>query len=126
MVRRERTNTPLQALVLLNEEQFFAAAKGLATRMLALTTEQEKGVDDGDDFDLERLSLGFRMAISRKPGSEELSKLQANLKRLRDYYGQHPREAQTIAGDVVEKSERAAWVMTASVLLNLGETITKE
>jgi hypothetical protein len=122
-VRRSRTNTPLQALALLNEVTYVEAARKLAERML-----QEGGPTDED-----RLRLGFRLATSRRPTSEELDLLLRGLAVDRDRYRQAPAEASKlvsfgmsppVAGLATE--ELAAWTLTANTLLNLDEVTTRE
>ncbi len=117
-VRRVRTNTPLQALAVLNDEAFFEAARGLAQRIV---------VEGGADVRA-RLIYGFRLCTSRAPKPAELD-------RLASYYQQQVTELATdpqAAGQIIAPSakasviELAAWSMVANVLLNLDETLTKE
>ncbi len=121
--RRARTNTPLQALVLLNDPTYVEAARGLA--QLALT---QAGKDP-----VERVRYAFRMATARFPDSRELKILQdAFSQQLVDYRRQN--EAATRLLQVGESptnpnldtAELAAWTTVASIILNLDETITKE
>jgi hypothetical protein len=100
-VRRVRTNTPLQALTLLNDPAFVAAARALADRTL-----REAGPEPEA-----RAVYVFRLATARRPSAAELAPL------LRFYRAQAERHA----GD-----DAAAWTMVASVVLNLDETVTKE
>ena len=100
-VRRVRTNTPLQALTLMNDPAFFAAAKALAGRALRDAAPQPEA----------RAVHIFRLATARRPSAAELAPL------LRFYRAQAERHA----GD-----DAAAWTMVASVVLNLDETVTKE
>lgn len=121
-VKRSRTNTPLQALSLLNEITYVEAARKLAERML---------VDSGTPA--ERLTRGFQLATSRRPSADELKVLTAGLKedltRLRQ---DHASAAKLIAfGDSkplanLDPVELAAYTLTANVLLNLDEVITRE
>ncbi|MGE0606975.1 MAG: DUF1553 domain-containing protein, partial [Pirellulales bacterium] len=121
-VRRARTNTPLQALVLLNDPTYVEAARKLAERMLR----------DGGDRDAARLAHGFRLAMSRVPRAEEAVVLldiqQRSLARFQAdpalalqllAVGQSPRNEQ------LDANELAAWTTVASMLLNLDEAITK-
>jgi len=71
-VRRPRTNTPLQALALLNETTFVEAARKLAERMMTHGTD-----------DTERLIFGFQCALARKPNSDELTTLKDLLTKQR-------------------------------------------
>ena len=121
-VKRSRTNTPLQALSLLNEITYVEAARKLAERMLT---------DSGTPT--ERLSRGFQLATSRRPSANELKVLNAglteDLARLRQ---DHASAAKLIAfGDSkapanLDPVELAAYTLTANVLLNLDEVITRE
>lgn len=99
--RRVRSNTPLQALTLLNDEAFVEFARGLGERGRAFARLPEKGDVDG----LERM---FRLCVARRPEASEIALLRDVLKRGR------------LVG------ESAAWTLTGRVLLNLDETITRE
>ncbi len=122
-VRRSRTNTPLQALALLNEVTYVEAARKLAERMLL----------EGGPTDEDRLRLGFRLATARRPTSEELDLLKRGLAVDRDRFRQAPQQASQLvsfgmsppmAGLATE--ELAAWTLTANTLLNLDEVTTRE
>ncbi|MBI2425312.1 MAG: PSD1 domain-containing protein [Candidatus Hydrogenedentes bacterium] len=121
-VKRGRTNTPLQALVLMNDPQYVEAA-----RILAMRTLQAQAGAEAD-----RIAYAFRLATSRAPKAEELAILQNVLEAQRQVYREHPEEAEKLlgvgeaplAGDM-DKSELAAWSTIASMILNLDETITK-
>jgi len=123
--RRIRSNTPLQALTLLNDPAFFEIAQGLAERILR----------EGGKTDEARIALGVRLCLAREPDARELSVLKSFLSRQRELYTgmdagtlsavvhrEHGAEAVAEA----QRSEKAAWVMLARVLLNLDETITRE
>ncbi len=107
-VRRIRTNTPLQALALLNDEGMMTAARALGERM-----EREGGRDP--------LGYGFRLATGRRATPAEATRLAALKSRLVKRYAAKPAEAAKLG-----RPERAAETLTANVLLNLDETITKE
>ena len=109
-IRRERTNTPLQALNLMNDPAFLEAAKAFADRTARI-----------GDARL-RIEEMFGLCTARKPSKAELDRLLGLLRSLRSKYTEKPEEAQKLGGEV----ERSAWTMLASVLLNLDETITKE
>jgi hypothetical protein len=122
-VRRARTDTPLQALTLMNDETYIEAARCLAQRMLR----------EGGDTAEERLSFGFEVVLSRRPTREELSVMLAALeKRLARYRGdeQAARDLVLIGESRTDYSlgwaELAAYTLTASTLLNLDETVNKE
>jgi len=121
-VRRLRTNTPLQALALLNDPQFVEAARAFAQRML---------VEGGKDAKA-RIAYGFRLATSRKPASGEIKILLDVLNKEIADYQQDKTAADKFLGvgdfkarSDLDKSELAAWTTIASMILNLDETITK-
>jgi hypothetical protein len=121
-VRRVRTNTPLQALNLLNDPVFFEAAQSLANRM----------VREGGNDPRSRAAYGFRITTARRPSALDLDDLVAL------YESEKTRIAKEEAADSLleglasapssdaERNELAAWTMVANVLLNLDETQTKE
>lgn len=109
-VRRIRTNTPLQALEMLNDQAVLEASKALGTRMRKAGTTNP-----------ERLKAGFRLCTSRLPNPTELTRLQALFTKLKSRYTAKPKEAAKVGGN----AEDAAWTLVGSVLLNLDETITK-
>ena len=122
-VKRSRTNTPLQALSLLNEITYVEAARKLAERMLT----------EGGSTPAERLTRGFQLVTARHPSAEELAVLTdglaADLSRLR----QDPEAAKKLIafGDSkplanIDAAELAAYTLTANVLLNLDEVVTRE
>jgi mono/diheme cytochrome c family protein len=111
--RRNRSNTPLQALTLLNDAGFYEYAQGLAARV----------VREGSKDDTARLRYAFRVCLSREPSERELSRLESFLVRQRTDFAANPNEAKVVS---VDAPDRAAWVMVARVLLNLDEFITRE
>jgi hypothetical protein len=113
-VRRPRTNTPLQALTVLNDPAFFEAAQALARRTMA---------DGGPDVP-SRLTFAFRSVTSRRPDRTEMSSLQRAFSRERQYFQSHRSEARSLAGS--DDPELAAWTMVGRALLNLDETMTRE
>ena len=121
-VRRPRTNTPLQALALMNDKQYIDAAKKLGERMLR----------EGGSTPEQRLTYGFRWMTARPPSSKELEVLKKSLdKQLAFFQSDKPAAEKLLAyGDAprdttLEPSEYAAWTMLANLLINLDETITK-
>jgi hypothetical protein len=120
---RPRTNTPLQALALMNDEQYVEASRRLAMRMM---TETGTGAND-------RLAYGFRLCTARQPKASELEIL-ANLYSQQLAYYQNDREAalkllavgESKRNESLDPTEHAASTMMANLLLNLDETITKE
>jgi hypothetical protein len=114
--RRIRTNTPLQALVSLNDPVFVEAARSLAARM-SRAEESRPG---------DSLRVGFQLALLRRPAEEELASLRDFFRGSRDYYEAHPEEARRLAGeDVSSPSAMAALTATANVILNLDEFVTR-
>ncbi len=120
-VRRERTNTPLQALVTLNDVQFVEAARVLAERVLKTPGDDEK-----------RFELLFRLVLSRGPRANELPILSSALTDFRAHYGKTEEDAKKLIGvgeSVPDKSlapaELAAWTLLASKTLNLDEALNK-
>ncbi len=121
-VRRSRSNTPLQALVLLNDPQFVEAARAFAQRVLA----------GPSDRDRDRLTLAYRLAVARAPRAEELKLLLDILAQQRAEFRRDPAGAQKFLGvgsykadGKVDDAELAAWTTITSMILNLDETITK-
>ena len=103
--RRIRSNTPLQALTLLNDGQFYELAQALGTRVL-----REVGQSDSD-----RIEYAFRLCLTRRPGPDEARRLQDLVLA----------ELGQLDGDSKAK-QTEAWTTVARVLLNLDETITRE
>ena len=116
-VRRVRTNTPLQALTLLNDPALFEAAGALAKRMITYTAEPAaRGRAAGADVRA-RLAFGIKLVLSREAKPAELDRLQSLYERELAHY--RTRSA-------AEPAELQAWTMVANVLLNLDEAVTKE
>jgi mono/diheme cytochrome c family protein len=118
--RRNRSNTPLQALTLLNDQAFLECAQALARRVLG---EGPAG-DDG------RLAHAFRLALAREPSPRERAILTGLLSRQRLALAADEKEARALLRETalpgVEPAEQAAWVQLARALLNLDEFITRE
>lgn len=122
-VKRATTNTPLQALALLNDTTYVEAARQLAQRMLHDTGSSPK----------DRLAHGFRLATSRSPRADEAAILQAGYQRQLALFEDDPPQVEKYLqhGDSpidaeANRVELAAYTAMASVILNLDETITKE
>jgi hypothetical protein len=122
VARRGRTNTPLQALVLMNDEQYVEAARNMAERMVA-----------GGKTPTERLAHGFRLATSRPAQEAELQVLvRFYEKQLAHYQGDKEAAKKLLAvGESkntmnLDPAEHAAYTMAANLILNLDEAITKE
>ncbi len=116
---RERSNTPLQALNLLNDSVFVEAARALALRILAASGGDTAG----------RLREAFRLCLSREPDASELRHLQEYLAAQMAIFDSEPESAaqfMPLSVEGVDRVEAAAWTGVASVLLNLDEFITRE
>lgn len=132
-VRRERSNTPLQSLVVLNEPQFVEAARALAARVLR-EVESDAGTGSGD-VDHQRLVRAFRLCTSRHPDPTELTVLTDLLDRQREQVAEWPSERlENLLGVPLsefrqltgaEPTELASWMIVCRTILNLDETITK-
>ncbi|MDR3691742.1 MAG: PSD1 and planctomycete cytochrome C domain-containing protein [Fimbriimonas sp.] len=109
-VRRIRTNTPLQALALLNDQALFVAARALGKKMIDAGPSEDK-----------RLTYGFRACTGRHPSPKEEARLEQLVAKLESRYAADPKDAKKIAPTPAE----AAYTLAANVLLNLDETITK-
>jgi Protein of unknown function (DUF1553)/Protein of unknown function (DUF1549)/Concanavalin A-like lectin/glucanases superfamily/Planctomycete cytochrome C len=122
-VKQTRTNTPLQALELLNDVTYVEAARNLGQMMLI---EGGKTPDD-------RIAFAIRRATARIPNAEELSRLARGFERYRHRFASDPEAAKQFLGHGdstadarFAPAELAAYAATAAVILNLDETITKE
>jgi len=120
--RRQRSNTPLQALTTLNDPSFVEAAQALARRVL----KESKGNAEADS------TYAFRLCVARSPRPLETKRLVALYEQELAQFKQDPSAAQKLAtGDLgkppegVSVEKLAAWTVVANVLLNLDETITK-
>ena len=120
-VARGNTNTPLQALVALNDPQFVEAARVLAERVLS---------QPGDDA--ARLRWAFSATLSRPPQAVEFRVIAAALRRELQHYAQDPSAALALLSvgesprnESLRPVDHAAWTQVASLLFNLSETITR-
>ncbi len=121
-VRRERTNTPLQALLLMNEPQFFEAARNLAEDLLR--------VSPGEDA--LTINAAFQRVTSRPPRDDERAVILAALADHRAEFDRDPAAAARLLASgttptdpALPPQEVAAWTMVANLLFNLAETINK-
>ena len=121
-VRRARTNTPLQALILMNDPTYVEAARVLA----------EKMINAADDT-AARVAYAFRRATAREPTPSEQDLLLTLLHQQLEDYRDNPDAARELLsvgesqhGSSLDKTELAAWTLVATTILNLDETITKE
>jgi mono/diheme cytochrome c family protein len=122
VVRRPRTNTPLQALALMNDPQIVEASRAFAQRMM---TEGGKDAES-------RLAYGFSLATSRKIAKDESKVLLSVFKQQFADYQKNKDAAEKLLGlgsfkanPELDHAELAAWTMVANTILNLDETITK-
>ena len=121
-VRRERTNTPLQALLLMNDPQYFEAATALAKR----------GMLEGGKTNESRASFMFEQCTLRKPTDWELKLL---LEDYQDHLSEFKQDSerakkvislvQSTPDEKIDPAEHAAWTMVANLILNLDEIIMK-
>ncbi|WP_417376327.1 DUF1553 domain-containing protein [Gimesia maris] len=123
VINRSRTNTPLQALTLLNDPAYVEIGIGLAKRLAT------KGLNS-DMTDRERIAYAFRLCVAREAKPVEIDHLTRVFAQELKYFQDHPQAAQKlIAADDrpegVGASRMAAWLYVANILLNLDETITK-
>jgi len=123
-VNRNVSNTPIQALALLNNDSFVEASLALAKKIVT-----EAGSDK------QKLEKAFEICLTRGASDDELAKLTRLLQRSRAYYLNEPEAAKSVVGDkgspakeasTIENSELAAWTATLRVLINLDEFITRE
>lgn len=123
IVKRSRTNTPLQALALMNETTFVEAARVLAQRIMSTAGES---IDD-------RLDQALLITVGRTPATAERRVLEAAFERYLETFRDNRAAAdqllavgETPCDENQDAVELAAWTMTMSVILNLDEMITKE
>jgi uncharacterized protein DUF1553/uncharacterized protein DUF1549/concanavalin A-like lectin/glucanase superfamily protein/cytochrome c len=121
--RRALTNTPLQALALLNDPAYVEAARALAQRTLTEARPDDKL----------RIARAFRLATAREPAGREVRVLRELLQRQRAAFARDGKAALALVSvgesprdKRVDPSELAAWTMVTSAILNLDETITRQ
>ncbi|MDA7887750.1 DUF1553 domain-containing protein, partial [Akkermansiaceae bacterium] len=122
VIQRQRTNTPLQALVTLNDPQFVEAGRALAQRLL-----QSEKKDPADLID-----QGFRLATSRPASAKEKEILTKLLQENRERFTKDPDSAKRYLAtgesprdENIDLVEHAAWMVIAQTILNLDETLTR-
>lgn len=120
LLQRESSNTPLQALVTLNNGVFTEAAQAMARRVLS----------EGGTEDRQRLRYALRLCIARPPNELELERFEQLLSDARQYYEGHPENAQQLASrhrwEEATPAENAAWIATLRMVLNLDEFIVRD
>jgi hypothetical protein len=120
--RRQRTDTPLQALVTMNDVQWVEAARALAERVI-----KQGGTQPG-----QRIELMSEILLAHDPPPQMATVLENSLTQMQKHYQADPKAARELL-DVGEKKsdasipppELAAWTMVASEMLNLDETLNK-
>ncbi len=122
VIQRQQTNTPLQALVTLNDPQFVEAARALAERMMS---------DGGKTFS-ERLDYGYRLLLGRKVRPSEVKVLDGIYKKqLKEFRAQPDKAKQFLeVGDSkrtesLDPAEHAAWTVLGNLMLNLDEVLIR-
>jgi hypothetical protein len=120
-LRRNRTNTPLQALVTMNDPVYIEAAQALARRMLS-----------GGSTPEEKTRTGFRLTLTRKPTDKEVQRIVALHDTVLAAYRQDEKKALEMATNPIgpgpkgaDIADLAAWTTVANTLLNLDETVMK-
>ncbi|MDB5171677.1 MAG: Protein of unknown function (DUF1553)/Protein of unknown function (DUF1549)/Planctomycete, partial [Phycisphaerales bacterium] len=121
-VRRARTNTPLQALVLMNDPTYVEASRKLAERMMIEAAAAPEA----------KIAFAFRLATARAPRAKETAVLRKIYEQQLAVYQKDADAAKKLLSvgesprnDKLDQAELAAWSTVASVVLNLDETITK-
>ena len=121
-VRRERTNTPLQALMLMNDPQYVEAARAFAERV----------IKEGGQTEKEKLIYAFELATARQPDEDESEVLLSTFRtHLEEFSANHEAAESLIkigelpADEGLVPAELAAWTMLTNLLLNLDEVLTK-
>lgn len=122
IVNTEPTNTPLQALTLLNNKIFIESARNLA----------QQALQHGGDSDTERIQFAFQTVLTRRPTEHEQQILLESLKSYQKRYIEHPEEATALitvgasmAHQEINREDLAAFTIVASTIFNLDEAITK-
>jgi hypothetical protein len=122
-VRSTRTNTPLQALNLMNDVTFVESSRVLAERMMK----------EGGATPEERIAFAFQLATARRPQPAEQQVLTANYRYQLDRYQTDEAAALKLLGqgeqprdESLDARQAAAYTAVASLILNLDETVTKE
>jgi Protein of unknown function (DUF1553) len=122
-VKMSRTNTPLQALLTLNDITYVEAARAMAQRVI-LT---------GGANPRERLDLAMRLVLARPPSPAQSEVLLKSLDRVKNEFTQNPESAKKLLAigeskrdELIDPIEHAAWTQICSVILNLDEALTKE
>jgi hypothetical protein len=120
--RRQRTDTPLQALVTMDDTQWVEAARALAQRV----------IKEGGREPEKRINLMSEILLSREAPPKMAAVLTGSLKQMKEHYDADPKAARALVGvgeskhdASIPEPELAAWTMVASEMLNLDQTVTK-
>jgi hypothetical protein len=120
--RRQRTDTPLQALVTMNDEQWVEASRALAQRVIL----------EGGHQPQERINLMSEILLSHEPHPQMVAVLENSLDQMHKHYASDPKAAHALLGvgeskinPSIPEPELAAWTIIANEMLNLDETVTK-
>lgn len=141
ILRRDSTNTPLQALVTLNDPAFVEAAQGLARRVVLVDStvglEDESASESlneplSEAADVERIQRAFELCTSRRGTDPEVQTLLSLLTAARQHFADDPSAAKQLSSDPLgplessaQEVELAAWTSLCNVLLNLDEVLMK-
>ncbi|MGY8769681.1 MAG: DUF1553 domain-containing protein [Pirellulales bacterium] len=122
LIRRVQTNTPLQALVTMNDPVYIEAAQALARRIHA----------DGGEALEDQATYAFRLCLARKPSDTERDRLVALFKSAQEHYAAEPEQAMFIATDPLgplpentKAIDLASWTLVSNVLMNLDEYLSR-
>lgn len=122
VVRRSRTNTPLQALVLMNDPTYVEAARKLAERMMK----------EGGRTPEERIAFAFKLATARSPKDKETAVLKRVFERQSERFSRDKKAAEKLLkvgesprDEKLDLVELAAWAMVANAIMNLDEVVTR-
>jgi hypothetical protein len=120
--RRQRTNTPLQALVTMDDPQWVEAARALA----------ERTIREGGSRPEQRITYMSELLLSHPPAAKMEAVLQSSYEQMRRHYADDAKDAQGLLAvgekrrdETIPAPELAAWTMVASEMLNLDETLNK-
>jgi hypothetical protein len=117
--RRPRSNTPLQALTMANDAAFIEMAEGLAERILK----------EGPDYQEGRVRYAWEICFSREPTKAELNRMSQFVSQQKERLTNSNAEspiADSVESEKIPLADRAAWLLTARVMMNLDEFITRE
>ena len=118
-LKRDKTNTPLQALVTLNDPVYFEAAQSLGLRMAAFPGKLS-----------EQIAFGYRLALSRLPTGDESVRLVTLFRQMRQQFTNNPEEARQLIRNLTVNVDRpavesASWTVLGNVILNLDEFLMR-